>query len=98
MRKGIAIALVGLIGVTSAFAAAEHKKKWWGLSLGVFLPNSGEIKDRFSDVFFRVGVAPFEDRLTSKWRFIVDLNTIFANKDGNHLFAAPLTVGFTRAF
>jgi hypothetical protein len=99
MRKWLSVGLVLVAGLSSALGADDNdRKKWWGLSVGVFLPSSGEIQDRFDDVFFRVGISPFEDRISDRWKFAVDFNALFANKNGNRLFVAPVTVGFARSF
>ena len=75
-----------------------HHKRWWGVSFGVFVPNSGEIRDRFSDVFFRFGITPFEDRISEKWKFAADFNAVLASKNGNHMLAMPVTFGLARSF
>jgi hypothetical protein len=98
MKKWICVGLLGLLGATSSQAAYDQHKRWWGLNVGVFIPNSGEIRDKFSDVFFRVGVSPFSDRISEKWKFAVDFNAVIANKNGNHMLVAPVTFGFARSF
>src|SRR5215216_181721 len=98
MKKWVCVGLLALLGAASTLAADDHHKRWWGLSLGAFIPNSGEIKDRFDDVFFRVGISPFDDRISDKWKFAVDFNAIIANKHGNHMLVAPVTVGLARSF
>ena len=100
MRKlfGVALSLLAVSGAVLAAEQNQDRRKWWGVSFGVFLPNSGEIQDRFDDVFFRVGISPFEDRISDRWKFAYDLNVMYANKNGNRLLVVPLTFGFTRSF
>src|ERR1051325_6803583 len=88
MKKWICVGILGLLGAASSQAADDHHKHWWGLNIGVFVPNSGEIRDKFSDVFFRVGISPFTDRISEKWKFAVDVNAVLANKHGNHMLVA----------
>lgn len=85
--------------VSTALAAPdEDRKKWWGADIGVYFPTNGEIRDAFGDTLLRFGLRPFEKRISDRWKFIVDVNALAARKDGNKLFAMPVTFGFTRSF
>lgn len=86
-------------GVSAAFASTdEDRKKWWGVDVGAYFPTQSEIRDAFGDTLMRFGVRPFERRISDKWKFIVDVHALSARKDGNKLFAMPVTFGLTRSF
>lgn len=84
---------------STAFAAVgQDRRAWWGLDVGGYFPTNGEMRDIFGDVLLRVGVRPFEQRISDKWKFIVDVNALSARKNGSKLFLMPVTFGFTRSF
>jgi len=83
---------------TALCAPADDRKNWWGVDVGAYFPSSSEIRDIFGDALLRVGIRPFEQRVSEKWKFIVDVNALAARKHGSKLFVMPVTFGFTRSF
>ena len=89
---------LAVIGLSAASSFAADNKSWWGASVGAFFPNSGEMRDMFGSAFVRFGIGPFEKRISERWRSTFDFAILGANKDGNRIFALPLTFGVTRSF
>lgn len=83
---------------TALSATIDDRKNWWGVDVGAYFPSSSEIRDIFGGALLRVGVRPFEQRVSDKWKFIVDVNALAARKHGSKLFVMPVTFGFTRSF
>jgi hypothetical protein len=97
MGKWLGLAAALTMG-TMALAQDGKSKPWWGVDVGFYHPTSNEISDRFGDTLFRLGIRPFEDRITKDWKFAVDFTVLTARKRGDRLLAIPLTFGFTRSF
>lgn len=94
----VPVTLAAVLGLPASSSAQAHGKTWWGVDIGFYRPNSGEIRDAFGDSLFRFGLRPFENRITKDWKFAVDVNILSARSGDDRLLAIPLTVGFTRSF
>ncbi len=70
------------------------KKRWWAIDAGVYRPTSEEIRDRFGDYLFRVGVRPFGNELIGSGKPFIDATILTARQGSSHLFVLPVTLGF----
>lgn len=98
MRAWTTGAILAICASTAFSSTIDDRKNWWGLDVGAYFPTSSEIRDVFGDAMLRVGIRPFERRISDKWKFIVDVNALAARKHGSKLFIMPITFGFTRSF
>jgi hypothetical protein len=91
------IAPVLLIGLAS-LARAESRLPDLAVTLGVYVPSSGEVRDALGSQWFNFGVSPARRRLSDSWRLQADLEFISGRDGGSKVFLAPVTVGLTREF
>ncbi|MBV9849816.1 MAG: hypothetical protein JO250_09110 [Armatimonadetes bacterium] len=66
-----------------------------GPAVGVFLPTSGKVRDRFGDTWFSIGIGLGSiNPVSTKGTLALDLNLFYHERDGNRAFFAPLGLGY----
>lgn len=83
----------------SSFAAAQNQKDPnWGVSVGYYIPTSGEIRDQFGDALLRYGISPISNKYSKNWAVTPDVSILSASKDGSRAFVLPLSLNLTKGF
>ena len=90
-----AVLAVLCLAVSTA-APAQKNKVSFGLSLGVFVPQSSAVRDSYGSTWFRAAFKTFEEERPTHWQFIGEVGSY--RLDGPpDVRIVPITVGFERA-
>lgn len=85
----------------SAFAAepaVQRDRPNWGITVGLYVPASEEIRDLFGESMLRVGLAPQSDKFKQNWTISPVVQVLSASRNGSRLFASPVTANLTKGF
>ena len=87
-------------GATAPQAQPPKKRPRFriGPELGVYLPTSSKTRDQFGSTWVTLGLGLGSiGQITSKGQTSFDLQILYQTKDDNHVFLAPLGVGYRTA-
>jgi len=99
MNKKPLIALGALITiVSSAFAQQSASQPSFGVSVGVYLPTSSEIRKDLGTGALQFGIGGAGTSRPSEGSLASSFSAIIANGNGNKLFILPYTYGYEYHF
>lgn len=93
-----AFVVAALAAVSSSAFAQNQKDPNWGVSVGYYIPTSGEIRDQFGDALLRYGISPISNKYSKNWAVTPDVSILSASRDGSRAFVLPLSLNLTKGF
>ncbi len=70
-----------------------------GPEIGLYLPTSSKTRSEFGSSALSLGIGLGSiNKISTRGQTTLDLQVIYQSKDGNHMFLAPLGVGYRKAF
>ncbi|MCX7800707.1 MAG: hypothetical protein N2109_10235 [Fimbriimonadales bacterium] len=82
----------------ASLAPADSRLPDLSITLGVYLPSGGEVRDALGGEWLNVGISPTPRRLSDRWTLVGDVELISGRGNGNTVLLAPVTLGFGREF
>jgi hypothetical protein len=85
-----------VVPVPPAPAPPHRKPKFRiGPAVGVYLPSSSKTRAAFGDTWVSIGIGLGSiNPVSTKGTLALDLNILYHDRDGNHVFFAPLGLGY----
>jgi hypothetical protein len=79
---------------------ASAKSDWYSLGLtgGIVLPSSSELRDVFGSSWIGFGLSPTGKDMANRWSLSTDIELTYADKNGNRLLLIPVSAGVGRQF
>lgn len=86
-------------GSTQMSAPKKRTRFRIGPEVGVYLPTSAKTRDQFGSAWYTLGLGLGNiSTITTKGQTAFDLQVLYQKKDDNHVFLAPIGIGYRQAF